>query len=521
MFSTDFIVSSIENNSILPIKEAFFRGDLKDISWSWVIRKLSTPLSAQQLYELISGQTPPLCTICNVRNVSSFVSFEKGYNKYCSKSCAKKDPIVQQKKIATQQSRPGWKEEMLSKMRSTCMEKYGHSSALKNETVKEKRRNSNQKKYGANEVLASGSSIRTRLTSQVAVNKFWGRVSSFSDILPLFCKEDFTNDEKEYKWKCIACERIFTAHARDGSIPKCQSCFPRSSSRGEREILQFVMEIVGKDADVKSRHKLNGIELDIFIPSKSLAIEYNGIYWHSEGRGTPKNYHLDKLNLCKDNCIRLLQFWDYQWENKTDVVKSIISNALGLSSNKIYARKCSTMKIDEATAASFLQDNHLSGNARGSALLLGLYYGGALVQVATFGKSRFGAKTPEIEMFRLCAAKNHTVVGGASRLIKEASKCLSAVTFISFCDKMAFSGNTYAALGFSKVSEGKPSSWYFSSDGKLKHRSSFQKKKLMKILGIDHTNKTEFELAQLLKLNRVWDCGSSKWVLDAAPKVVL
>ena len=33
-------------------------------------------------------------------------------------------------------------------------------------------------------------------------------------------------------------------------------------------------------------------ELDVYIPSKHIAIEYNGIYWHSELNGKNKNYHL-------------------------------------------------------------------------------------------------------------------------------------------------------------------------------------------------------------------------------------
>jgi len=40
-------------------------------------------------------------------------------------------------------------------------------------------------------------------------------------------------------------------------------------------------------------------ELDIVIPSKGIAIEFNGLYWHSEASGKDRNYHLDKTKACE------------------------------------------------------------------------------------------------------------------------------------------------------------------------------------------------------------------------------
>jgi hypothetical protein len=44
---------------------------------------------------------------------------------------------------------------------------------------------------------------------------------------------------------------------------------------------------------------------------------------------------------------------------------------------------------------------------------------------------------------------------------------------------------------------------------------TYQKKRLLEMLDISESDQTEWQLAQQLGLNRVWDCGSSKWKLDA------
>ena len=43
------------------------------------------------------------------------------------------------------------------------------------------------------------------------------------------------------------------------------------------------------------------LEKDVYIPDY-LALEFNGLYWHSEF-GKDKNYHLNKTLLCKEQDI--------------------------------------------------------------------------------------------------------------------------------------------------------------------------------------------------------------------------
>ena len=98
------------------------------------------------------------------------------------------------------------------------------------------------------------------------------------------------------------------------------------SSSQEKEIVSFIKGL-GFECS-PNRKILHGKELDIFIPDKSLAIEFNGNLWHSEKFGKSKSYHLDKLNECNENGINLIQIFEDEYENHKDIVLSKIKHIL-------------------------------------------------------------------------------------------------------------------------------------------------------------------------------------------------
>ncbi|MFW6130771.1 MAG: hypothetical protein ACOC56_06250, partial [Atribacterota bacterium] len=57
-------------------------------------------------------------------------------------------------------------------------------------------------------------------------------------------------------------------------------------------------------------NKRRFIELDIYLPDFNIAIEYNGLYWHSELNGKDRNYHLNKTNICENENIQLIHIFE-------------------------------------------------------------------------------------------------------------------------------------------------------------------------------------------------------------------
>lgn len=57
---------------------------------------------------------------------------------------------------------------------------------------------------------------------------------------------------------------------------------------------------------------ISPLELDIYFPDLSIAVEYNGTWHHSIEAGTPKDYHLHKSLLCRDKGIRLIHIYEFE-----------------------------------------------------------------------------------------------------------------------------------------------------------------------------------------------------------------
>ncbi len=251
---------------------------------------------------------------------------------------------------------------------------------------------------------------------------------------------------------------------------------------------------------------LNPKHLDIYIPEYNLAIEFNGLYWHSE-IFKYKNYHLDKSLECQKKGIDLIHIWEDEWVFKQDIIKSIISNRLGLISNKIYARQCEIKVIDDSKLVrEFLDLNHIQGYSQ-SSIKLGLFYNNELVSLMTFGYRHTNAKK-EFELIRFCNKKDLNVIGAASKLFNYFKSNYNFDELISYSDFRMFNGKIYETLGFTKQHLSVPD--YFWCKGlERKHRFNFNKQKLIKE-GYD-SNKTESEIMHDRDYFKIFGCGQYKW----------
>lgn len=103
-------------------------------------------------------------------------------------------------------------------------------------------------------------------------------------------------------------------------IPKCPICFPAGSSTQEQELINFCHQFFNK-LKIHDRTLIKPYELDIAIPEIKLAIEFNGIWYHSIEAGTPLGYHLIKTDRCEQLGYRLIHIWEDEWNNSKDEIK--------------------------------------------------------------------------------------------------------------------------------------------------------------------------------------------------------
>ena len=296
--------------------------------------------------------------------------------------------------------------------------------------------------------------------------------------------------------------------------------------------LNILKSNVNSSYEVECKHWLNSIgifcqkdrtvckpqELDIYIPSYNLAIEFNGLYWHSEALGKSKYYHFNKTKTCADKNIHLIHIFEDEWINHKDVCKSIISGFLNQQSNKIFGRKCAIEEITNQESRSFLERNHLQGYSPAS-INLALKYNNDIQLLMTFSKSRFNQKI-QYEMIRLDSKINTQIIGGTQKLWNYFIEHYHPESVVTYCDKRWFRGQVYKNLGFENTSKAKPGYWY--TDGIHRyHRSKFTKKKCVILakkiqpeLSMDYLNSLSENIItrEMLGLTRIWDCGQDTWI---------
>lgn len=274
----------------------------------------------------------------------------------------------------------------------------------------------------------------------------------------------------------------------------------------EKEVVEYVKSLTSDEVIVNTKSVITPYELDIYIPSKKLAIEFNGLYYHSSGNVSEDNYnktrHLHKTELCEKLGIRLLHIFENEWVEKTDIWKSVIRSKLGMN-QRIYARDTVLKDVPLKEAKDFCKQNHLQGHANASRAK-GLYTSdGKLVIIATFGRARYNTNVTS-ELIRMCSLQGVTVVGGASKLLKDEE-------FISYANRRWSNGNVYERLGMTKIGSSPPCYWYISK-GRVFHRSSFMKHKLKDRLQSFNPKLTEVENCYDNGLRRFWDCGNHIYI---------
>lgn len=103
----------------------------------------------------------------------------------------------------------------------------------------------------------------------------------------------------------------------------------QGKSKEELEVFNMIkLEFPHLQVFESDRVILSGRELDIWIPSKRLGIEFNGLYYHNSNTKSD-SYHLWKTMQCEKQGIRLIQIFSDEWEFKKGLVIDRIKKSLG------------------------------------------------------------------------------------------------------------------------------------------------------------------------------------------------
>lgn len=281
-------------------------------------------------------------------------------------------------------------------------------------------------------------------------------------------------------------------------------------SGAEKEVCEFIKTYY-PDTLSNSKKVIPPLELDIYIPEISLAIEYCGLYWHSQDK-KEKNYHINKQKICNSKDIRLITIFEDEWLERQDQVKGYLKSVLNKNEIKIFARKTEIKEVPKKEARQFLEKYHIQG-ATNFEIAFGLYYNNELLSVVTGGAHHRQGHGETFVLNRLAFKTNVSVAGGSSKLLKHLINYAKSTGFkklLSWSDNRWSQGRVYESIGFKLEDEHGPDYSYVKGQTRVS-KQSCQKKLLIKKGANGTMDNTEYELALTLGLIRIWDCGKKAW----------
>lgn len=494
------------------------------------------------------------CAFCKIKK-TVFISLSKGYQKYCCHECSaldkkglkpteeaiqkRKDTLLQKYGV-THNFQKG--SELYDKKQITIREKYGVTNVSSNADIQRKKqqniRNQNngehfsksdeykkqrnesyKNKNGVDLVHCSIIKQNRRISRlQTTFNK-WVKIwnnHGFKSLTPL---PDFKGRVSyNLQFERVDCGQVFwyktSSSAPIDSLPRCPKCHGRF--KAETELQQLLS---GLDIEYQTNIKtiIPPYQLDLYIPKFNLAIEFNGLYWHSDIHPRiTQHYHNDKTNSCNSKNIQLFHIFENEWvcPIKREIWKSIIKNRLHNNNETIYARKCELKIISSNEAKLFFEHNHLQGSSI-SQYAYGLFYDDILVSCMTFSVSRYN-KEYQYELMRFATLMGYNIVGGASKLFTAFIRDIKPLSVITYADRRRSNAITtvYERMGFTYLYNSEPSGhyWHKNNPSRLINRVTLQKHKLSKILFDFDPNLTGYENLTNNGYYRIWDCGNQVYV---------
>lgn len=342
-------------------------------------------------------------------------------------------------------------------------------------------------------------------------------------------------------WRCPDCGREWQAHGYAvGPCPGCQ----QFSSLPEGELADVVVALLPGETVLRNVRSIlpdGRMELDIWLPGRRVAIEFNGVYWHSEPMGHDAAAHRAKLTACNAAGIRLITVWSDDFQDRRDVVIRSLAHKLGVVhrlpevlgdgapahvADRVFARCLVPAPITVAAANRFFAANHIQGSTSLTRAFALFDDDGAPRAVLGLRAPRAGARTRrgpgEWEIVRY--ATLGLVPGGFTRLVAHAERVLRSEgialrRWISFAAAEMSDGGLYERAGFTADRRLPPDYWYAgsSTDWHRMAKEGYQRSRFRDDPSLAHVDgATERELAELNHLVRVWDLGKTRYVKDVA-----
>ena len=307
--------------------------------------------------------------------------------------------------------------------------------------------------------------------------------------------------------KCNTCGRESRRNLRYLQRGRCEHCEPVGSI-AQHEIADFI-ESLNLRVIRNDRQVIKPKELDIWIPEKSIGIEYNGLYWHNEKK-IARLAHDNKSIECKSVGIQLLHVFEDEWLEKPEVIKSMLRHKLGVTPRRIGARQCIIKPISSQVSTTFFEANHLDGDVHVKRQSWGMFYGKELISAINVRKPFQRSSSTHLEIARFATVLNTSIPGALSRfmriIIAYCHKHSLGSRIMTYVDTRSGNGRGYEIAGFSLVGYTPPRFWWL-------HEASGTRFNRHKYRADLKNRQTERQIAEEAGVVKIWGCSNMKYEL--------
>lgn len=228
----------------------------------------------------------------------------------------------------------------------------------------------------------------------------------------------------------------------------------KNISSEENEISEYIKGLIDDNIILNDRYIISPNELDIYVPSRNIAFEYDGLYWHSD-KFVNKDYHLSKTEKAITKGIKLIHIFEDEWLYKKDIVKSMINKELGCS-KIIDASNCDAKIIKDDVAETFINNNSIQYYIPCD-FNMGLYYRDELLSTISFKNNKVNG---HYLLQNFCDKKYFTVRKGIIKLINEFINMMKPKEIITYIDRRWDNSDVFYEIGFKHIKSLAPTCHY-------------------------------------------------------------
>lgn len=190
------------------------------------------------------------------------------------------------------------------KAKTTCLTKYGTENPMQS-IGKQSVKQTNLERYGVQSQFQLES---TREKSKQT------KLSKYGDV-------NYNNRDKA-KQTCLNRYGVDNP-IKDKSIQK--KALSHTCSKAEDLLEEFIRTFYNGEILRNKTGIIGRFELDLYLPDIQLAIEYNGIRYHSIEMGKPKDRILRKSIACRNKGIRLIHIYEFE---DFDIQKQLLKDLI-------------------------------------------------------------------------------------------------------------------------------------------------------------------------------------------------